>query len=76
MSTDLLLNNLEINQEAAIELLLKERFLSEFQNIDGIFEHPKALNFYEWLFKKGLITRYNLDSILTELKEKEKQVKQ
>ena len=40
MSTDLLLNNLEINQEAAIELLLKERFLSEFQNIDGIFEHP------------------------------------
>ncbi len=70
------LDNLDINQEAAIELLLKERYLSEFQNINGTSEHPLGLNFYEWLGKKKLISPYKLSLILVELNEQKEEPKE
>lgn len=50
----IILNTLDINK--AVELLLNAEYLREFEVIDGLSQHPKGQNFYQWLLSKGLIS--------------------
>lgn len=45
-----------LNTHEAIEFLLKDKYQSEFEVIDRLFQHPEGLDFLSWLFRKGLIS--------------------
>ncbi len=49
--------------EKAIDLLLTDKYLSEFEVIDGLSQHPKGINYYEWLLSKGIITKKTLEKL-------------
>jgi hypothetical protein len=46
-----------------LEFLLKDKYFSEFEIIDGLSQHSKGINFYEWLYEKSLISRNNYERI-------------
>lgn len=60
-------NNLEIDVPKAIEFILLKEYFKEFEVIDRLNQHPKGLNFYEWLFKNKLISKDKLDKVLSEI---------
>lgn len=47
----------------ALEFLLSQEYFREWQSIDGCSQHPEGLNFYQWLYKKKLILKVELDEI-------------
>ncbi len=47
-----------INSQRALELLLLDKYRSEFEVIDGLNQHPKGMNFNKWLLDNGLITEF------------------
>lgn len=49
------------NLNAAVERLLSEQYKSEFETIDRMPQHPKGINFYQWLFQKDLISKSEFD---------------
>lgn len=51
--------------QTALEFLLSERYLAEFEVIDGLNQHPEGLNFYDWLGKKGIIPESEVKRINT-----------
>lgn len=51
---------MELNTQKALELLLSERYFSEFEVIDGLNQHPKGHNFYEWLYIQKIISQEEL----------------
>ncbi len=65
------LNLLDPNK--AIEMLLTNLYFSEFEVIDGLNQHPKGQNFYEWLFAKKLIDKSELNENLLRIKEENMQ---
>ena len=52
----------------SLSFLLQERYLSEFEVIDGINQHKDGLNFYDWLYKNELISKSDYDEICENLK--------
>ena len=52
---------LELHQQKVLEFLLQKEYFSEFKSIDGWDRHPDGINFYEWLYKKGLISKEHLN---------------
>lgn len=59
---------LVIDMQKATELILNEMYFNEFEVIDRLNQHPKGLTFYQWLYKKKLITSENLAEIEAEIK--------
>lgn len=45
----------------SIEFLLKKEYVSEFQIIDGLDQHPEGLNFLQWLNEKGFLEQQGPD---------------
>lgn len=60
-------NNLDIDVQKAIEFILIQHYFKEFEVIDGLNQHPKGQNFYEWLYKNKLISKDKLDKVLLEI---------
>lgn len=60
---------LELHQQAALEFVLKEKYFSEFIIIGSFNRHPDGLNFYQWLYKKKLISKEHLDNWMKEIEE-------
>jgi len=60
---------LVINQEKALEVILRELYFKEFEVIDHLNQHPQGVTFYRWLYYKDLITEYHLSVIEDELQE-------
>lgn len=44
--------------EAYIDFLLREKYFSEFEIIDGLSQHKKGQNFIEW--KEEIVHQYEL----------------
>jgi hypothetical protein len=63
---------LKIDQQKAIESLLSEMYLAEFEITDGYDSHPRGWSFYRWLYEKRLINIENLNEIESEIKEESK----
>lgn len=62
-----------LNMAKAIEFLLTEKYLSEFEVIDRLNQHPKGYNFYDWLASKGIITEYERDVINEQIAKEEEE---
>lgn len=60
---------MKINKQKALELLLSELYFREFEVIDGLNQHPKGINFYEWMYQKGLISENDLYKELQSIKD-------
>lgn len=62
---------LAIDETRAMDLLLTHLYLSEWEVIDGMNQHPLGLNYYQWLHRKGVIDQKELDrqmALITEVK--------
>jgi hypothetical protein len=57
------MENVSIDIPKAIEFLLSEAYFKEFEVIDRLDQHPEGLNFYEWLFRKGIISESDKNRI-------------
>lgn len=60
-----------IDRFKALEFLLKEKYFSEFEVIDRRGQHPEGINFYEWLFRKKLITKEENQRIQIAIQQEE-----
>lgn len=60
---------LELHEQKALEFLLLERYFSEFKSIENQNQHPDGLNFYEWLYKKGIISKEHLNNQIDLIQE-------
>jgi hypothetical protein len=49
-------NIMTFNIQKALEILLSDKYFSEFEVIDGANQHPKGINFYTWLADRKIIT--------------------
>ena len=63
--------DLDLDVPKVLEFLLKEKYLSEFDNIGGLMRHPSLGNFYDWLYQKGFIGTVKYFEICEELKKGE-----
>jgi hypothetical protein len=54
--------------EVALKYLLQEKYFGEFESIDGYNRHPEFINFYEWLYRRHLITQVENDRIQAAIK--------
>jgi hypothetical protein len=57
----------KFKKKEAIKFLLREQYYSEWEVIDGLNQHPEGINFYEWLYKKGIISQKENQRIQDEL---------
>lgn len=55
-----------IDQPKAIEFILSQMYLKEFESIDGCNRHRDGMNYAEWLHHKKLITDEELNKVLDE----------
>lgn len=53
----------DLDLAAAVKHLLQQQYFAEFEVIDGLNRHPDFINYYQWLFKKGLISSEELARI-------------
>ena len=65
------MKNLNLNIEKTLEFLLGEQYRSEFEIIDRQNQHPEGWTFYDWLFKKELISKEKYEECLKEISEME-----
>lgn len=49
----------EINLEIAVNVILESVYHNEFEVIDGLNQHPRGINYEEWLQEKGIISIKN-----------------
>lgn len=53
-----------IDPNRALEVLLNDAYLQEFEMMDGwVLCHPSRINFYEWLRLKEIISEEECDRI-------------
>jgi hypothetical protein len=57
-----------LNIAKALEYLLQEKYFAEFETINGLNQHPKGYNFYDWLASKEMITNAERDIINDKIK--------
>lgn len=61
--------NLNIDPVKVAEMYLSDKYNSEFEVIDGLNQHPQGINYYTWLYRKGLITKEKWEEIQQKIKE-------
>lgn len=63
-----MINIVTLDTKKAIEHLLFLAYQSEFESIDGMNQHPRGINFYQWLFQKGMIKKWEFEKIQEQIR--------
>lgn len=52
-----------LDNTEAIKLILNKIYMSEWEVIDRLPQHPRGLNFFDWLFENKMISQTQYNSI-------------
>jgi len=63
-----MINIVSLDNKKAIEFLLFAEYQREWEVIDRMNQHPRGINFYQWLFEKKLIKEWEFKKIQEQIK--------